>query len=361
MYKTRAERSLPAGFRQAYFPARKVDTTPRWDVLRTEGRKKLSLKAQLKLEWIIFYHTLGGKNAVKTAKHFGITRKTLGKWLKRFNKGFLGGLEELSKAPLHVRKRQISLSQRVRIKSLRIKFPRYGKMKMAGLYKKQYGENISSWKAQKIIEEGNLYYCKVKASRLRKRQIQARIHKRQRITKFRKENKVNHLWHVDTVVLTLSEGGYRYLLTAIDEVSKLAYARLYSSHSSRSAKDFLERLTYITENKVINIHHDNGSEFKKEFEQACRSLGIIQWYSRPHTPKDNAVLERFNRTIQEEFIDITDIGLTYVFDFNNYLLDWLIHYNFERPHQTLDYMSPLEYLDEYYKEVSPMYSSLTRT
>lgn len=50
-----------------------------------------------------------------------------------------------------------------------------------------------------------------------------------------------------------------------------------------------------------------------------------------------------------------DIG-----DFNQKLLDWLIEYNSLRPHQTLDYKSPLEYLDIYYNsEVSPRYSSLT--
>ena len=184
--------------------------------------------------------------------------------------------------------------------------------------------------------------------------------KRQRITKLVKEKKVNFLWHVDTVILTLYGGGYRYLITAIDEVSKLAYARLYTTHSSRNAKDFLERLVYVTDQKIINLHTDNGSEFQKEFEEACKTLGIPQWYSRPHTPKDNAVLERFNRTIQEEFVAMTEQDPLFVNDFNNALTDWLIEYNFHRPHQTLDYQSPLRYLDTYYNSlVLPMYSSRT--
>jgi transposase InsO family protein len=232
-------------------------------------------------------------------------------------------------------------------------------MKLICLYDKQYRQKISSWKIQKIIEEGNLYYDKAKASKLRKRQVQARIHAHQRISKLVKERKVNYLWHVDTVILTLSLGGYRYLLTAIDEVSKLAFARLYTTHSSRNSRDFLERLIYLTDRKVINIHHDNGSEFKKEFEMACSTLAIPQWYSRPHTPKDNAVLERFNRTIQEEFVQVTDIDPYFTDDFNRKLTDWLIEYNSIRPHQTLDYKTPLEYLDSYYSQVLPRYSSLT--
>lgn len=357
MKTTRWQRMEPAPFRQAYFFPKAIQIN--WQDLREQGKKKLSAAGQLKLEWIIFYHTLGEQHVKATALHFGITRKTLHKWLKRFNTEHFQGLEEYSRAPIHVRKRQISLEQRIRVKRLRTKHPKYGKMKLVSLYTREYREQISSWKIQKIIEEGNLYHDRIKASKLRKKQIQARIHKRQRITKLVKEQKVNYLWHVDTVVLTLSHGGYRYLLTAIDEVSKVAFARLYTTHTSRNAKDFLQRLVYLTDRRVINLHSDNGSEFKKEFEEACEQLAIPQWYSRPHTPKDNAVLERFNRTIQEEFIEITDVDHYFVDDFNHKLTDWLIEYNFHRPHKTLDYKTPIQYLDSYYSKVLPMYSSRT--
>lgn len=347
--------------RKYFFPAKPIPTEPDWSNLRKLEGKKLTPKAQLKLEWIIFYHTLGKRNARQVALHFGITRKTLHKWLRRFNNEYLLGLEEKSRSPLHVRKRQITLNQRIQLKALRTRYPRYGKMKLASIYEKQYGEYLSSWKIQKIIEEEGLYLNKKQASKLRNKQIQARIHRRQRITKFVKEQKINYLWHVDTVILTLPEGGYRYLLTAIDEVSKLAYARLYNTHSSRNSRDFLERLVYLTNNRVVNLHHDNGSEFKKEFEKACRELNIPQWYSRPHTPKDNAVLERFNRTIQEEFIEISDVDYYLTDEFNQKLTDWLIEYNFNRPHKTLDYKTPIRYLDEYYQKVLPMYSSPTNS
>lgn len=353
-------------YKAYYFPSKdKLKTeNDKWNWLRERARKEISPSAQLKLEWLVFYFTVGKRNAKVTASHLGITRKTLHKWLSRFNqKQDLQSLEEKFRAPLHVRQRQISFTQRIRIQNLRSQSPKYGKMKLVSLYEKKYQEKLSSWKIQKIIEEGSLYQDKIKASKLRRRQVQARIHQHQRITKLVKENKVNYLWHVDTVILTLSFGGYRYLLTAIDEVSKLAFARMYTTHSSRNAKDFLERLVYLTGNRVVNLHHDNGSEFKKEFEEACRALSIPQWYSRPHTPQDNSVLERFNRTIQEEFIDQTEVVIEDTNEFNKALLSWLIEYNFKRPHQTLDYQTPIEYLDNYClkQKVSPMYSSLTNS
>lgn len=345
-----------------YFLGKPVKLEPDWQKVRERGRKELSFTAQLKLEWIIFYHTQAKKNVTQTATHFGITRKTIHKWLRKYKEQDLLGLEEASRAPIHVRKRMITFEQRLRVRALRKRYPKFGKMKLIYLYQKQFGEKISSWKIQKVIEEDNLYPDKPKALKLRERQVQARIHQRQRITRFVKKNEVGNLWHVDTVILTLSSGGYRYLLTAIDEVSKLAFARLYTTHTSRNARDFLERLVYLTDHRVINIHSDNGSEFKKEFEEACRALNIPQWYSRPHTPKDNSVLERFNRTIQEEFVQMSEADILFVEEFNQALTDWLIEYNSIRPHKTLDYRSPLEYLDWYYAktpQVSPMSSSLT--
>jgi len=345
-----------------YYDEQKIPRVDRWTLLRLRGKDVLTPQAQLKLEWIIFYQTIGKRNALSTAKHFGINPKTLHKWLKRFAEIRLERLEEVSRAPHRVRQKEISQLQRIRIRKLRKAHLRWGKMKLVKLYKKEYGEEISSWKIQKVIELEHLYFDHVQHTKQQKKQKQAQKQPKRRITQFVREHKVHHLWHVDTIICTLSEGGYRYLLTAIDDVSKLAYARLYSTHSSKQAADFLKRLHYLTEGEIINLHHDNGSEFEKDFKQACVQLSLPQWYSRVRTPKDNAVLERFNRTIQEEFVEMIEIGLEDIQQFNTRLTDWLIEYNSIRPHQALDYKTPLEYIDILqHNKVLPMSSSRTLT
>jgi len=45
--------------------------------------------------------------------------------------------------------------------------------------------------------------------------------------------------------------------------------------------------------------------------------------------------------------------------FNQRLTEWLIEYNFERPHQSLDYLTPIEFTQKYTK-VLPMWSSSTK-
>ncbi len=348
----------PASNRHAYFFSKPFRDLAEAESLRGQGKRILSSSAQLKLEWIIFRsdHSSG-----ETVAQFGLTRKTLAKWCKRYDAHGLSGLEEVSRAPRQVRTRMISLEERYRIRKLRLTYPRYGKLKLVHLYRRFYNASMSSWHIQKVIEEDRLYPDKARATRLRKKSVQARIHQRRRITMLKNQDKVNDLWHVDTVILTLPSGGYRYLLTAIDEVSKLSFARLYTTHSSRNAKDFLDRLVFLTNHQLQNLHSDNGSEFKKEFEEACREHHIPQWYSRVHTPKDNAVLERFNRTIQEEFVEVTEADPLFTEEFNQSLTGWLIEYNFNRPHKTLAYQTPIEYLDEYYKKMLPMYSSPTLT
>jgi putative transposase len=343
-----------------YLRTKPVPVPGKWELLRSIGRDSLTEKAQLKLEWIIFYNTVGNKHATDTADHFGITRKTLHKWLERFDEKRLETLEEESTAPHRTRQRAIGQMQRVRIIRLRKAHMRWGKMKLQKLYQKEYGAYISSWKIQKVIEEEKLYFDQIAHKKQQKRRKQAQKTEKQRITAFVKENKLHHLWHVDTVILTMPHGGYRYLLTAIDDLSKLAYARLYNSHSSKQAADFLKRLHYLTEGEMINLHHDNGTEFEKDFKQACEQLQLPQWYSRVRTPKDNAVLERFNRTIQEEFVDVISITPDETKLFNEALADWLEEYNNVRPHQALDYLTPLEYIDTYLNtNVLPMSSSHT--
>ncbi|PIY70801.1 hypothetical protein COY88_03515, partial [Candidatus Roizmanbacteria bacterium CG_4_10_14_0_8_um_filter_35_28] len=120
----------------------------------------------------------------------------------------------------------------------------------------------------------------------------------------------------DSIVLYLPYGIKRYIITAVEHEKKIAYARVYSSKSSLSAFDFLMRLSVLVDGKIAAILSDNGSEFAKYFEEACNRLKIIHIYSRVHTPKDNPVCERFNRTLQEEFMETDEYFEPYLTESN---------------------------------------------
>lgn len=317
---------------------------------------KLSKQARLRLEWIIYFYEY--KNVSQTCRHFGISRKTFYKYWNEFDKDNIYSmyrLEDKSKAPHHVRQRQITPCQEQRIIDLRKRYLRYGKIKLAKLYEQEYQEYISSWKVQKVIEAKKLYFNPVKTARIsRKRQ---KAQKKKRITELGKipwfKRKAGYIICLDTIVI-YQHKLKRYIFTAIDKYGKFAYARMYKTKSSLNGQDFLYRLHYLLDGKVPRVGHDNGTEFDKCFKKACERLKIEQYYSRPHTPKDNAVSERFNQTLQTEFLNLGHFTPN-IEEFNKELTKWLIEYNFKRPHQALGYKTPIEF-----SKVLPMYSSCTR-
>ncbi len=173
----------------------------------------------------------------------------------------------------------------------------------------------------------------------------APIKRRKRITELKNKKIDGFFFQIDTI--SIFWGGLkRYIFTATDRVSKLAFARMYKASSSFNAKDFLNKLYFLADGKIKYVQTDNGSEFAKYFEKACIDLKINHYFSRVKTPKDNCFDERFNRTLREEFIQLGNYT-PFPDVFNKNLTDWLIEYNFNRPHQSLGYLSPIEYLNKY--------------
>ena len=262
-------------------------------------------------------------------------------------------LEDQDRAPIKRRQRDITPEQLQRVIKLRKKHIRYSKIKLAKVYEQEYKEPISSWKIQKVIEEFNLYHNPQKTARTRRKRQRAL--KKKRITELKKKQTRGFLICLDTIVCYWN-GLKRYIFTGIDSISKVAFARMYTRANSYNAQDFLYRLYYLLDGKIENIQTDNGSEFKKCFNQACKNLKIKRYYNRPRTPKDNPINERFNRTIKDEFINLGNFTEN-TEQFNRLLTEWLIEYNFKRPHQSLDYRTPINFNNSH--RVLPMCPSST--
>ena len=111
-------------------------------------------------------------------------------------------------------------------------------------------------------------------------------------------------------------------------------------------KDFYQRFKSVYPLTVKSWQTDNGSENLGEFDEQLKREGIPHYFSYPRCPKINTYIERYNRTIQEEFIDN---NLEVIYDkplFHRRLADYLIFYNTQRPHKSLGLKSPIEYLIE---------------
>src|SRR3989338_956630 len=312
----------------------------------------LSRGAKLRLEWVLWFEA-HGRNQALTCRHFGINRNTIGKWLRRFDEANLRTLEERSRRPGKLRQRVSSRLKDERLIVLKHEFPAWGREKVRTLYQLRYHEPITSWYVERATRAYRLY-CPGKP----KRQHHPKTsYVKKKITELRdKPSRTGFLLHLDTIVRHL-QGLKRYILTGIDHTARLSYAWVYQTHTSASARDFLLRLRYLLGNHIENIHTDNGSEFHKHFEQAVQNLKLTHYWSRPRTPKDNAILERFNRTLKQEFLRQGNFHPNLVV-MNQKLTGWLIQYNSVRPHQALGFLTPLKYAEQA-QNLHTMWSSRT--
>jgi len=331
-----------------------------------QGRRRfmgeLSFQAKTRLAFLEFYKEI--KEVSVVCKAFKISRETFYKWKRRFNPNNLSSLENRSKAPFHKRKGMFSLAKEIELKAYRQKYIKQGKMKLSRMWRNEHGEEISSWQFQKVIEKYKLYFDKEKTRKLKMKKDKNRGAKKIRINTINPRDCVSKdkpfFFCCDSIVLYLP-WGKRYIITALDYFNRLGFARSYTTKSSLSAFDFLLRLNMLVDGKIAAILSDNGSEFAKHFEEACKKLSIAHFFTRIRTPEDNPKNERFNKTIQEEFIEINEyfeplLSETDLSEANRILTDWLIFYNFKRPHQALAYKTPMEYITNI-QRVSGMYPS----
>jgi len=345
-----------------FFPTKKSNLPDKYTLWR-QFAEELSYEVKIRLEWVIFYETVGQKNVTKTAAHFGISRKTFHKWYKRFKESGEKpkSLENHSRAPKRKRSWEVSFEQEERIIHLRRKHLKYGKKKLRVIYQQKYKEVISTWKIERVIRKHQLFPDKVEYAKRLKRKSRRAKQARKSIFAVERELSFGHLWHIDAIILWWY-GTRRAIFTAIEDITRIGYARVYTTNSSGYAEDFLKRLMFLIEGRVEIVHSDNGSEFDGDFAKACEILVIEQVFNRPRTPKDNPLAERFNWTVQDEWLSLSEIGLDDIDESNQDISDWLIEYNSHRPHESLDYRTPLDYAQqEIFKEVLPMWSARTIT
>lgn len=97
-----------------------------------------------------------------------------------------------------------------------------------------------------------------------------------------------------------------------------------------------------------------GSELAWEFERTSVKLDIQKYFSMVKTPKDNSELERFNKILEYVWLYNLNLSLDPE-EPNPRLTEWIIKYNFNRPHQPIAYLSPVQYIErELNKTPSPV-------
>lgn len=132
-----------------------------------------------------------------------------------------------------------------------------------------------------------------------------------------------------------------YLYTLIDVYTRWAYAEYNTRLSQDIAASVVKRGQTYAGVHFQTVQADNGPEFSKRFEELLEADGTTVRHSRVRRPNDNAHIERFNRSIQEECV-----GSTNPFSDELYgkVVNYLAYYNEERLHLSLQCETPQEML-----------------
>jgi transposase InsO family protein len=142
--------------------------------------------------------------------------------------------------------------------------------------------------------------------------------------------------------------GWEFVFVAIDDCSRLAFAEICADERQHTAATFLKAaLAYYAGLgiQVKSIMTDNGSCFiSHTFARACAQLGLKHIFTRPYTPRTNGKAERFIQTSLREWAyhasyDHSGARLAA-------LAPWLHHYNWHRPHYSLNLKPPASRLQQ---------------
>lgn len=304
--------------------------------------------AQERLRIINFYRKYGEK---ATKEAFKVDRKLVYIWRKRLT---VSGKQLASLIPLSTkpkRTRQMTTNQEIvaHIRSLREDHPRLGKEKIKPLLDDYCQEkeiaSISISTIGKVIKRNRLFFQKQGRiyhspnSGWAKRN---RLNPRLRVKYSPKPGEIGHL-QLDTVC-KLVDGVRRYLYSAIDVYSKTSLSLPYPRLTSRNTLDFFHKLQLFYPGVIKSVQTDNGLEFLGVFDAYLKRINLPHYFIYPRCPRINGVVERYQRSLNEEFIQP---NLDLIHDpkaFSGKLADYLLFYNTKRVHKSLGNQTPIDFL-----------------
>ena len=137
--------------------------------------------------------------------------------------------------------------------------------------------------------------------------------------------------------------GYAYIHSVVDDHSRLAYSEVLGDERATTVVGFWSRaLAWLADRgvPVQAVLTDSGPAYRStDFARACDATDVRHRFTRPYRPQTNGKVERFNRTLLEEWAYVrvyrSERARTHA------LATWLHSYNHHRSHSALGGLPPL--------------------
>ena len=264
-----------------------------------------------------------GFSKEEVGRRFGVGSSTICKWVKKAKVYGYHPIPTLSSKPKHHPK-QLSDEIVWKIFQQRIKNKRCAEVVHQELLNQGIKTSLSSIK--RTLDRHGL---------LKKRSLWKRYHPH---IDRPYPLKAGDLVQMDTIHLMISKKKRIYVFTLIDVYSRWVYAKCYEKMNSKICLNFTHEAQEKASFRFEMLQSDHGPEFGSWFVTQIKK---DHRYTRIGKPNDNAHIERFNRTLQEECVDKV---ITNVRSINCALKKYLQYYNQERLHLGLNLKTPNQLL-----------------
>lgn len=267
-----------------------------------------------------------GWSTRKVGRHYGVNQGTVSRWCQRDPTGGWHEIPTLSSRP-HTNPNALSRDIVSAIIAKRTGHRRCGQVVHQELLRDDIKVSLSS--VQRTLDRCGF---------LKKRSPWKRPHD---YTPRPEATNAGALIQVDTIHLLGPDSRRIYIYTLIDLFSRWAYAEVVERIGAQPSVEFMRRALRAAPFKFELVQTDNGSEFSTWFTHMLKRRGIAHRHSRVRQSNDNAHVERFNRTIQEECLDAVPHQVA---AYKKAIVRYLHYYNAERLHMGINFKTPLEVL-----------------
>ncbi len=303
---------------------------------------QMSDVAAFRIHVITHYYRYGLR---PTLDAFNLKKSTFHEWKRTYEKNHRRVIALVPKKtrPLHIRQMQTDPRLIEFIKQMRNEHGNIGKGMLkpfVSAYAEKLGINtIGETTIGKIIKRRHLTFeKKVYAKKQQNKFKKLRVRKSPKVTS-------SGFVQMDSIVVYVNYEKHLFM-SVIDIYTKFAHVTYVDTISSANAKRVFQEFEELCPTPIHIVQTDNGSEFLKSFHEYLEGQEIKHQFIYPHMPKINAYIERFNRTIQEEFILRNDEIYYDTKAMQRKLTKYLFWYNYQRPHRSLNYMSPIAFIEK---------------
>jgi putative transposase len=224
------------------------------------------------------------------------------------------------------------------IKELIRQYPQYGYRKIYAVVRFRMGIKVYRNKVYDIMKAQRLLLPASTRNRTLFRGVKMSVNL--------EAQRPNQLWGIDMTQIWCGRDGWGYLHGVIDHFDKTLVGYHYStSCKAMGAVMAISEAVSRRPVRELELRSDNGCHYgSKVFREELTRLGINHTRTMVNTPKGNAVIERFFRSLKQECVWLHRFEN---FEQSKEVIDkWIKQYNEERPHQALNYATPAEFYQE---------------